>query len=254
MKDAILMWRNTKMVVLTALIGATYAAVMVPFKVFILVPGYTEFRPGVVIPVIFSLMFGPAAGWGAGIGNIIGDIAGAQFGPGTAFGFVGNFLLGYVPYKVWGRMGIFSSKGEPTMRPGWIGEYVLAALVASGACATFIAWGLDMMGLQPFVVMSNLILTPNLVLSGVLGPPLLAALYPRVKKWGLAYADTELASGRVDAHRWIWVILLVVAVASGYYIGNAFYFGVPVPVAEKVGLTVGVAPCIAIMLLAVALL
>lgn len=254
MKDAILMWRDTRMVVLTALIAATYAAVMIPFKVFVLVPGYTEFRPGVVIPVVFSLMFGPAAAWGAGMGNLIGDILGGMLGPGSAFGFVGNFLLGYVPYKVWGRMGIFSSGGEPTIRPGWIGEYLLAAGLASAVCGTFIAWGLDMLGLVPFVVLSNLISTPNFLLSGVLGPPLLAALYPRVKKWGLLYRDIMPASGRRDRFRWILAIVLMAGMGSGYLIGNASYFGLSVSVVERVGLAVGLAPSIAIMLLAVALL
>jgi len=254
MRDAIVMWRDTRMVILTALIAATYAAVMIPFKIFVLIPGFTEFRPGVVIPVVFSLMFGPAAAWGAGMGNVIGDIVGGEFSPGTAFGFVGNFLLGYVPYKVWGRMGIFSSRGEPTMARGWIGEYVLATLLASGACALFIAWGLDLLGLVPFILLSNFILTPNLILSGILGPPLLVALYPRVKKWGLLYRDMASVPGRSVRGRWVLVILLFAGIASGYYIGNAFYFGLSEPVAGRLGLALGVAPSIVIMVVAVGLL
>lgn len=254
MKDAVFMWRDTRMVVLTALIGATYAAVMIPFKVFTLIPGYSEFRPGVVVPVVFSLMFGPAAAWGAAMGNLIGDILGGMFGLGSAFGFVGNFLLGYVPYKVWGQMGVFSSGAEPTKRPGWVGEYVLAAFLASGACVTFIAWGLDMIRAVPFNAFSNLVFGPNVVMSGVLGPPLLAALYPRVKKWGLLYRDMAPAPQRRRRGGWILVILLLVGIGSGYLIGNAFYFGGPLAVAGRLGLALGLAPSMAIMLLAVALL
>lgn len=254
MREAITMWRDTRMVVLTALTGATYAAVMIPFKVFTLIPGYTEFRPGVVVPVIFSLLFGPAAAWGAGIGNIIGDALGGMFGPGTAFGFVGNFFLGYIPYKVWGRMAVLSSGGQPTVRRGWIGEYLLAAFLASGACGTFIAWGLDMLGLVPFSVLSNLVFGPNVVMSGLLGPPLLVALYPRVRKWGLLYPEMAPGHERTGGPRWILVALLFLGIASGYLVGNAISLGVSIPVAGEMRLTLAVAPSVALMLIAIVLL
>ncbi|NQT84424.1 QueT transporter family protein [bacterium] len=256
MKDAILMWRDTKMVVLTALIGATYAAVLIPFKVVVpLIPGFTEFRPGSVIPVVFSLMFGPAAAWGAGMGNLIGDMLGGTFGPGSGFGFVGNFLYGYVPYKVWGQMGIFSSGKEPMMRSSrQIGEYVVVAGLASGTCAIFIAWGLDMMGLVPFNALSNLIFVPNFLVGAILGPPLLAALYPRVKRWGLLYSDMGPGSGAAARRRWPLVVLLLVGMGSGYWIGNAFYFGGSGAVAGGMALALRLSPSVATMVLAAALL
>ena len=133
-------------------------------------------------------------------------------------------------------------------------EYVLTAAVASGACAVFIGWGLDMVGLVPFNAMSNLIFVPNVLVSAILGPPLLAALYPRVKKWGLLYRDMIPSPERPAGGRWMVVILLLVGMGSAYYIGNAFYFGVSEPVAGEVGLGLGLAPSIAIMLLALALL
>lgn len=109
MKELITMWNNTRMIVLTAVIAAIYAAVLIPFKVAVpLIPGFTEVRPANVIPLICSLMFGPAAAWGAAIGNTIADAFGT-WGPGTAFGFVGNFLLGLIPYKMWRAF----SKDEP---------------------------------------------------------------------------------------------------------------------------------------------
>lgn len=109
MKELIAMWNNTRMIVLTAVIAAVYAAVLIPFKVAVpLIPGFTEVRPGNVIPIICSLMFGPAAAWGAAIGNTIADTFGT-FGPGTLFGFIGNFLFGLIPYKMWRAFG----KGEP---------------------------------------------------------------------------------------------------------------------------------------------
>ncbi len=110
MKELITMWKNTRMIVLTSVTAAVYAAVLIPFKVAIpLVPGFTEVRPASVIPIICSLMFGPAAAWGSAIGNIIGDILGGTAGPGMFPGIIGNFLYGYIPYRMWKAFG----KGEP---------------------------------------------------------------------------------------------------------------------------------------------
>lgn len=256
MKDAILMWRDTRMVVLTALTAATYAAVLIPFKVVLpFIPGFTEFRPGSVVPVIFSLMFGPAAAWGSALGNLIGDVYGGTLTPGSSFGFVGNFLYGYIPYKVWGRMGFFSCKTEPAIRSGrQILEYIVTAAFAAGACATVIAWGVDMMGFVPFNVLSNFILVTNFAVSAILGPPLLAALYPRAKKWRLVHHLTPPQSERRRRHAWVIVLLLFVGIASGYLIGNAFYFGAGKVNPGGIGLAVAVAPSIVLILLSAALL
>src|ERR1700685_2979267 len=92
MSELRLMWRNTRMVVLCAISAALYAAVLVPFKVVPLIPGVTELRPANAIPVVCSLLFGPAAAWGSAIGNMIGDFFG---GVGPRAIFLVFFLLLY---------------------------------------------------------------------------------------------------------------------------------------------------------------
>jgi len=42
MRDIFVMWRNTRMVVLVALSAAIYAAILIPFKIIPIVPGFTE--------------------------------------------------------------------------------------------------------------------------------------------------------------------------------------------------------------------
>ncbi len=61
MKEIFTMWRHTQMVVLVALSAAIYAAVLIPFKGFTIVPGYIEIRPANAFPVVFGLLFGPAS-------------------------------------------------------------------------------------------------------------------------------------------------------------------------------------------------
>ena len=117
MREVITMWRHTKMVVLVALTAGVYAAILVPLKAIPLIPGVTEIRPANVIPVVFSLLFGPAAAWGAAFGNLIGDFFGT-LGLGSIFGFVGNFFYGLVAYKLWGKMGLLSSHQPLDSRSG----------------------------------------------------------------------------------------------------------------------------------------
>ena len=191
-------WQDTRLLVLSAQIAAIYAAVLIPFKVGIpIIPGFVELRPANVIPIVGSLLFGPAAAWGAGIGNVIGDCFGT-LGPASLFGFLGNFLYGYVPYLLWGNLGWLSSGREPMVRSWRQGaEYVFVCACASMVCAATIGWGVELLGLLPFWLLFPAIFLNNLVMATLLGPPLLLFLYPRVKQWNLYYRDLALvgASG-----------------------------------------------------------
>ena len=183
-------WHDTRLLVLSAQIAAIYAAVLIPFKVGIpIIPGFVELRPANVIPIVSSLLFGPAAAWGAGIGNLIGDCFGT-LGPASLFGFLGNFLYGYVPYLLWGNLGWLSSGREPMVRSWRQGvEYVIVCALASTVCAVTIGWGVELLGLLPFWFLVPAIFLNNLVMATLLGPPLLFFLYPRVKQWNLYYGD-----------------------------------------------------------------
>lgn len=177
---------------LVAVTAAVYAAVLIPFKVFTILPGLTSIRPANVFPIIFGIMFGPAAAWGSAIGNLIGDVFGGTLGPGSVGGFLGNFFFGYVGYKMWGNLGPLSSGLEPDFRSERIKQFVEYALVAfagSAACAAIIAWVADALGLVPFSVLAPIIVTNNSISAIALGPPLLYLTYPRIKEMGLLYTD-----------------------------------------------------------------
>ncbi len=192
MREIITMWRDTRMIMLTAVVAAVYAAVLIPFKGLTIIPGITSVRPANVFPVIFSLMFGPAAAWGSAIGNLIGDIFGGTFGPGSAFGFIGNFFFGFVGYKLWGNLGPLSSGVEPNFRgrPGrQLLEFGVVAIVASTVTAAIIAWGLEILGLFPFSVLGTIITINNFIAAIILGPVLLYLTYPRIQELGLLYPD-----------------------------------------------------------------
>ncbi len=192
MKEIFTMWRHTQMVVLVALSAAIYAAVLIPFKGFTIIPGFTEVRPANVFPFVFGLLFGPAGAWGAAIGNLIGDFFGT-LGIGSIFGFIGNFFLGFLPYKLWGSFFRRGENMEPNVNSGKkLGAYAAVTIIASVVCAVWIAWFNDLIGFVPFAALASIITVNNAIVGLVLGPVLLLVLYPRVKRWGLLWTEIML--------------------------------------------------------------
>jgi energy-coupling factor transport system substrate-specific component len=235
MKELRLMWGNTRMVVLSAIAAALYAAVLVPFKVVPFIPGVTELRPANAIPVVCSFMFGPAAAWGAGIGNMIGDFFGGV-GPADIFGFFANIIYGYVPYKVWQ---VLAQGEEPVIRsPMTAVKYFIACLLASTFCADIVGWGENLLALRPFLMLGNAIVFNNMLAAMLLSPFLLGAIYPRVKAGHLLYQD--VMPEQQGAMRWtapVGLILLAVGVFGAWATGNLISTGYWAPHALPVSMT-----------------
>lgn len=249
MREVITMWRHTKMVVLVALTAGVYAAILVPLKGIPLIPGVTEIRPANVIPVVFSLLFGPAAAWGAAFGNLIGDFFGT-LGLGSIFGFVGNFFYGLVAYKLWGKMGPLSSHQPLDSRSGRsVLEYLLLAFLASAVCAAFIAWGLELFGIVPFGVVGPIITLNNFLAAAVLGPFLLWLLYPRAKRWDILWTEImepgEISRG---AHPVLGALLMWAGGGGGLLVGIALSTGLNLGVGG-LGVVASVFPCLLLFVL-----
>ncbi|MBI9050831.1 MAG: QueT transporter family protein [Anaerolineaceae bacterium] len=224
MKEVFTMWKNTRMIILVALSAAIYAAFLIVFKGGIpIVPGITEVRPANVFPPVFSLLFGPAGAWGSAIGNLIGDLFGGTLGIGSIFGFFGNFFLGFIPYKMWGAL--FGLVGKDDMSQTTnsgkkLVAFEIAALTAAAACGIIIAWYLDLASIVPFAFLSVTITVNNFAAAVVLGPILLALLYPRVKRWGLVWTDImkeeDVAAGGAKN---LGSILMMVGSFGGLIVG-----------------------------------
>lgn len=261
MRELITMWKSTQMIVLTVLIAAVYAAVLVPFKAIPLVPGFTEIRVAQIIPPVAALLFGPAAAWGTAFGNLIGDFFGT-FGPGSAFGFVGNFFLGAIPYVLWGRLGPLSSGDEPSMKSGKsIVEFIALVAISGIACAAIIAWGLEVLRFFPFTVLGTIIAINNVLLPAIIGWLVLRLLYDRVKSMGLIWTDV-MAPGDVSTGRaGIGTLLMVVGGVGGWLVGMLVSagaggaFGMPGFGQEggEMGVIAAVAPFMVLMVIALLL-
>ncbi|RPJ48330.1 MAG: QueT transporter family protein [Chloroflexi bacterium] len=223
MKEVFTMWKYTRMIVLVALSAAIYAALLIVFKAgFVIIPGITEVRPANVFPIIFGLMFGPAGAWGSAIGNTIGDLVGGTLGWGSIFGFFGNFFLGFIPYKMWGALGLVpqNDMSQNTNSLRKLLAYIIITITSAAACAIIIAWYLDLVGLIPFSFLAIVITLNNAIIELVLGPVLLLLLYPRVKRWGLIWTDImaveDVAQGFA---RQAGAILMIIGALGGLIIG-----------------------------------
>lgn len=221
MRAALALWGNTRLVVLTAMSASLYAALLIPFKVLPLIPGVTELRPGNAVPVVCSMLFGPAGAWGAAIGNLIGDFFGG-IGPGDMFGFAANFLYGLLPHLAWRAL----SDGDPVPRTArqWAAFTAVVAL-AAGACALIVGWGLNLLGFVPFALLGNVVFFNNFIMAMLLAPLLLRAVYPRVKTAGLRIDDLAPPRPRRRAVRRLGLALVALGVLGGFVAGNAISAG-----------------------------
>jgi energy-coupling factor transport system substrate-specific component len=213
------MWRNTRMVVLTAICAALYAATLIPFKVVPLIPGITEFRPANAVPPVCAVLFGPAAVWGAAFGNLIGDFFGG-LGPGDLFGFAGNFCYALLPYKVCAPIAM--ADAAAVQRPLVLARFLAGTALGAALSATVIGGGLHVLGFHPFSVLGPLVLVNNLAVASVLSPLLLAVLAPRVARAGLGYRHV-LGAGAPPPGRWrrgLGLGLVVLGTVGGFVAGE----------------------------------
>ena len=202
MKEIFTMWRHTQMVVLVALSAAIYAATLIPTQFLPIIPGFTNVRPANVFPFVFGLLFGPAGAWGAAIGNLINDFFGT-LNIGSISGFIGNFFLGFLPYKLWGAFFRRGENMEQTVNSGKkLVVFFAIVVLASIVCAVWIAWFNDLLGFVPFAALSAVIAVNNALAGIILGPVFLLVLYPRIKRWGLLWTEImrpdEVPASRVQ--------------------------------------------------------
>ena len=227
MKAVWTMWSNTRMIILAAVCAAIYGAALIAFKTAVpLIPGITELRVANIFPMVFGLVFGPAGAWGTAIGNLMGDLFGGTLGPGSIAGFVGNFLLGYLPYAMWNRiipLGKMSREWKTGDWASWF-NYILISFISSTACAVVISTFLDTLGVVPYAVLTKII-TLNNTLASWIGVILLISVFSATREHlGLFWADVmdEEDIGRPVAGllgAWVVMAASVVGLLGGIITG-----------------------------------
>ncbi|MCW3999333.1 MAG: QueT transporter family protein [Candidatus Bathyarchaeota archaeon] len=187
MLDLVSMWKNPKMISYFAVTAVLYPALIYPFQNFNVFAGDADYlRLGMGIPMAFSFLFGPAAAWGTAVGNLIYDASTGGLNPISVFGFVGNFLIAYLPYKLWAAM----TNQKPDLKsPKKIGLFVALAVLACTICGLIIGYGLLWLYSLPFVMTSFMIIASDALWAIVLGAILLALGYGFFSHRKLLYQD-----------------------------------------------------------------
>lgn len=253
MKELITMWKHTKMVALVALSAALYAAILIPFKGFQIIPG-VDLRPSTVIPVVVGILFGPAAAWGCAIGNLVADFFGT-IGIGSIFGFIGNFLFAYTAYKLWYQMP-FIAKDNKQIVNSWkkVVKYVIVCIGGAAALTSSLDWGLSgVISMVPYKIITPIVFPNNLVAALILGIPFLALVYGRLKAWRLIFTDimdpSEVTKpgNTLLAHIFIWVGLIG-------SIGVSMFMGLVLAIDMGITLALVTLPLVALWIIGIAML
>jgi energy-coupling factor transport system substrate-specific component len=187
MWDIISMWAKPKMIAFTALTAILYFALIYPFTEFNLFAGEADFlRVGTCIPLAFGFIFGPAAAWGTAFGNVIYDASTAGIRPISAFGFVANFLMAYLPYMLWSKI----TTQKPDLRSvKKVGLYMGLTVMACAVVGIIIGWGLYWLYDLPFSHTAFAIAWGDALWAVLLGSVLLAVLYNPLSARKLLYTD-----------------------------------------------------------------
>lgn len=140
MNEILAPFRQKQTLAQIGLCALVFIGMAVPFKVMVLIEGFTEVRPVNAVPVVVGLLLGPAGAWGCAIGNLIADLFGT-FSKASLLGFIGNFLAAYLPYKLWHTI----KNGEkPNVKSGPnLAIYIALSAISSLTVSIFLACGLD---------------------------------------------------------------------------------------------------------------
>jgi energy-coupling factor transport system substrate-specific component len=135
MHELAAVWTERKGLAWIAVTALLYALLLIPFNQIHWVLAGISIRPAAALPVIFGILWGPAAAWGLGIGNIAGDFYGS-WSPMSIFGFLVNFLYPYLSYLLWHRL----MRGhEIRVDQRSIAYFLLVSFVATLACMFLLA-------------------------------------------------------------------------------------------------------------------
>jgi energy-coupling factor transport system substrate-specific component len=140
-------WTGRTGLVWITVTAVLYALVLIPFNVVQWNVAGISLRPAAALPVVFGILWGPAAAWGMGIGNIAGDLFGS-WSPMSIFGFLINFLYPYLAYLLWHRL----MDGHPVQVDRFaLSRFLLVTFFTTLACMFLLAaCGTILFG-RPFV-------------------------------------------------------------------------------------------------------
>jgi energy-coupling factor transport system substrate-specific component len=221
-RGTISMWKSTRMIVLVAVVAAVYATAQITLNPFslVLIPAVLEFKMANVLTMLLGVLFGPAGAWGVAIGNAVGDLFTGNLALGSVFGFFSSFSVAYVGYTLWRR---FRPESREADRPlpdlSAVVIYLAIGLVAATVAAVVLAWGLNLLGIAPFRLVSNT-LVANFAVGSWIGAVLYSLVANRLTAMGLTWTEIlEPVDSGWPAHAMLGALLVTVGGFGGWLLG-----------------------------------
>jgi energy-coupling factor transport system substrate-specific component len=183
MHELAVVWTDRRGLKWIAVSALLYALVLIPFNYFQWDVAGIPVRPAAALPVVFGILWGPAASWGLGIGNIAGDFFGS-WSPMSITGFFINFLYPYLSYLLWHRLG----KG----REVWMDRYCLTCFlmvtfVITLACMALLAACGTLFFSRPFESKFISYFGNSIIWAMVAGPVLFRLCLEKAVRNGFVY-------------------------------------------------------------------
>lgn len=157
-----------------AIVTVMFTILSVSINVMQFAGGLSQIRPVNAIPAPVGLVFGPVGAVACALGNLLGDLPNLDLYGGTiALGVVGNFMLAFIPYKVWRAV-----DGDSVSVHSWrqIGLFVWSAALSCMFCALLLGFGLETVFGQYYPELISVTFFNNLVFTIAFGLPVLIVL------------------------------------------------------------------------------
>ena len=142
-----------------------------PFKVMIMIPGFTDIRPVTCLQPIFGLFFGQTGALAFAVGNLISDVLSNSLQWSCIAGFIANYLYVVMIYKLWH---IIRKKAFTLRDSRDFLAYIVIIFISAMVLTAIISLGVY--AIQPEVDLVTLIGTifcNNTIFPIVLGAPIM---------------------------------------------------------------------------------
>ena len=144
--------------------------------------GYSEARPVNALPAVAGMLFGPVGAAACALGNVLGDFPSlSRYGLTLVLGLAGNFLVAYIPYKIW-----YAVTDKEVNMHSWknILLFLWAAFTGSMACSCVLGYGLEMLYGEWQNELIRISFLNNFGFTVALGLPSLIVLTSDDVRWG----------------------------------------------------------------------
>jgi energy-coupling factor transport system substrate-specific component len=176
-------WNDRKGLKWIAVSALLYALILIPFNQLHWEVWGIPVRPAAMLPVVFGILWGPAAAWGLGIGNIAGDFFGSWSLMSIA-GFFVNFLYPYLSYLLWHRL---VKRQQVRMDRYSLVCFVVVSFVTTLACMALLAACGTIFFFRPFESKFISYFGNSIVWAMAAGPVLFALGLEKAVRNGLVY-------------------------------------------------------------------